>query len=200
MCDSPCSQSLEANLDASPCDTPQLHEELHKHCPAAAPHKTPTGIAREEKSRPLLHVPICQNLRNQNLYCKKFHDHNQDAAFLHHHQWQQRSSLSCTLPKSGGFLFLWTSFSPFFFFKFHYLSAHKRILKEYFIMYCIERLRLPFASTLLECRNISIHQLLNCIILSVGRAKSRICQWMSISTELHPYVWNVGSTEFQLRH
>lgn len=144
---------------------------------------------------------MCQNLRNQNLYCKKLHNHERPAAFLHHDQGQQSSLLSCTLPKSDGFIFLLTSFRLFFFFfQFHYLPVHKSILEKYFIICCRERLMLPAASTLLECRNISLHQLLNCIILSLGSAKSRICQWVNISTELHLYVWNVGSAEFQLCH
>lgn len=64
-------------------------------------------------------------------------------------------------------------FCFFFFLQFHYLSANKRILEECFIRRCTESLTLPSASTLLECRNISVQQLLICIIISVGNAKKQ---------------------------
>lgn len=141
------------------------------------------------------HLPEPQE--PESVRCKRLHNHKQTAAFLHHYQWQQRSLLSCTLPKSDCF--------PFNFFC-SFFPPNSTIfldIKEYWrnISQCAaERLMLTFASTLLECRNISVHRLLSCIILSVGRAKSRICQWVNICIKLHLYVWNVGSAGFQLCH
>lgn len=179
-------------MDVRPCDTPELCEGLHKNCPAADLQETPLGAAR---SCPPLHIPICQTLSNQNLYCKILHNHEQAAAFLHHFL-TAKEITKLYFASIRWFYLPFNFFCPFFFNSTMFLH----ILEKYFIMCCRQRFTLPFASTLLECRNISVHQLLKCIILSVGSAKSRICQWVNISIELHLYFWNVGSAEFQLCH